>query len=819
MWRAVALVALLCTACTDRRSTDIDHALARSEIQSRAGDLAGALETVDRGLVRGSTDPSSDRLWKLRLLRSDVLISSGKLDQATPDLEASLPEARAFDGLRARQRYLRARIQVLSGDRAKALETLEQARPLAASDPATTIDLDLLVGQLELQAGRWSEANARLSNVLERSARSGDRFRQLATLNNLGMGSLIRGQYDLALEWFLQALTLSDLENTTIYAKTLSNTGICYARLGLVDRAIDVQTRAVEIHDKRDAPLPLLTALGDLGNTFLLSGKPLDGLPYLQRALAVAKEADLQEDAALWAGNLAIALIELGHWDEAERFDEEARVLGRSSTRLKPVYNVLNAAMIAAGRGQLEKATSLFTTALQGQQAGPAVRWSAQAGLAKVAVVAGQAQDATRYFEAGLQTVEQTRSDLLKTDYKLSFLTQLIAFYRDYVDLLVSQGHDDRALEIADSSRGRVLAERQRVDAPARARAASFRRVSKRTGSVLLSYWLAPTRSHLWIIRDGRSRRVDLPPAATIEAVVREYRQSIAQSLVDPLTASGTSGDRLYEMLVRPAHLPLGASVVIVPDGALHGVNFETLPVDGPRRHYFIEDAEIQVAPSLALLSTASHPRPPPTPAERAVLLIGNPTPRAPEFPALSYAATEMTSIVRHFPPGGVTAFDGERASPAAYRDQPLDRFSMIHFTAHATANVESPLDSAVVLSGPDSSYKLYARDIAEMRLNADLVTVSACRSAGERTYAGEGLIGFAWAFLRAGARRVIAGLWDVDDRSTAQLMDTLYEQLSANQPPAKALRAAKLALIGAGGRTARPYYWGPLQLYAAQLD
>ena len=59
-------------------------------------------------------------------------------------------------------------------------------------------------------------------------------------------------------------------------------------------------------------------------------------------------------------------------------------------------------------------------------------------------------------------------------------------------------------------------------------------------------------------------------------------------------------------------------------------------------------------------------------------------------------------------------------------------------------------------------------------------MTVSACRSAGERVYAGEGLVGFAWAFLRAGARRVVAGLWDVDDRSTADLMDAIYTRLAA---------------------------------------
>jgi CHAT domain-containing protein len=148
------------------------------------------------------------------------------------------------------------------------------------------------------------------------------------------------------------------------------------------------------------------------------------------------------------------------------------------------------------------------------------------------------------------------------------------------------------------------------------------------------------------------------------------------------------------------------------------------------------------------------------------------------------------------------------------YRDAELSRFSMMHFTAHALANIESPLESAVVLSGPDTGYKLYARDVAEKPLNADLVTVSACRSAGERTYSGEGLVGFAWAFLRAGARRVIAGLWDVDDRSTARLMDQLYAGLQAGHTPARSLRESKLALIREGGQLAAPYYWGPFQLF-----
>jgi CHAT domain-containing protein len=263
---------------------------------------------------------------------------------------------------------------------------------------------------------------------------------------------------------------------------------------------------------------------------------------------------------------------------------------------------------------------------------------------------------------------------------------------------------------------------------------------------------------------------------------------------------------------VEPAapFIPPNSPVVIVPDGALHRLNFETLPVTGSPHRLWIEDVEIQVAPSLSLL-TASTRR---VPREPSLLLIGNPTPREPDFPALCYAPVEMAAIASYFPPGRVTSYQGSGASPAAYLAAGPDRFAMIHFTAHAAANSDIPLDSAVILSGPDTSFKLYARDVASRPLHAELVTVSACRSAGNRAYSGEGLVGFAWAFLRAGARRVVAGLWDVDDRSTAELMDRFYERLSKGESPARALRQAKLWFLSRGGNYAKPYYWGAFQIF-----
>jgi CHAT domain-containing protein len=155
---------------------------------------------------------------------------------------------------------------------------------------------------------------------------------------------------------------------------------------------------------------------------------------------------------------------------------------------------------------------------------------------------------------------------------------------------------------------------------------------------------------------------------------------------------------------------------------------------------------------------------------------------------------------------------------PAAYSANRPDRFSYIHFVAHGTASRLSPLDSAVVLSAPpghSDSFKLYARDIVHQPLHARLVTISACYGSGLRAYAGEGLVGLSWAFLRAGAHNVIGALWEVNDASTSLLMDRLYTELNAGNRPDAALRTAKLSLIHSQGIYRKPLYWGAFQLYA----
>jgi CHAT domain-containing protein len=469
-------------------------------------------------------------------------------------------------------------------------------------------------------------------------------------------------------------------------------------------------------------------------------------------------------------------------------------------------------------------ARQLFGEALAAAGDVPAVEWMAHEGLARLAAAAGEPVEAAREFEAAVQTVEQTRSALLRADYRISFASRLITFYRGYVEFLMDQGQVERALEVADASRARVLAERQGVAAASgRVSAPALKALAARTRTTMVFYWLGPDRSWAWRVTGAGVVVQPLPPAAEIERLVAAHRAAIDDTLVDPLASATMPGAQLWNAVVVPVagHLSRGAAVIVVPDGALHRVSFETLPVPADRPHYWIEDVTVQVAPSLAMLQRATGPMRLAAVGDAAaasptVLLIGNPTPRAPDFPALSYAAAEMAGVEQPFGAGAVVRIEGAEASPAAFSQAGPERFPVIHFTSHAVANIENPLDSAVILSGPDQAYKLYARDVANARLRAELVTVSACRSAGERAYAGEGLVGFAWAFLRAGSRRVVAGLWDVDDRSTALLMADAYRRMATGTPPAVALREAKLTLIREG--FPKPYYWGALQLFTVTV-
>jgi hypothetical protein len=493
-----------------------------------------------------------------------------------------------------------------------------------------------------------------------------------------------------------------------------------------------------------------------LGVIHLRMGDPSEAIRYFRQALdVVTKDAPIQYSSA--AGNLANVLQQTGALDEADHFNRIALQLAEPRDSATIASLTLTQAAIDEHRGQYDRAFSIYQKALALGSDAPSVLWQAYAGLAAVYSAKSDFPNADATYSKALSVIASNRADQLKSDYKITFLSNLIHFYQDYVALLMQHGDANRALEIADSSRASVLREDLLGQSePTRtALLAQLERAAKASHSVFLFYWL--------------------------------------------VTTSSPAGMRLYQELIAPVAsiTPAGTRVIVVPDGVLHNLNFETLLVSTPQPHYWIEDATISVAPSLSILrvgkSVAS--------ARRSLLLMGDPVTQGTGYAALPEAASEIANIQRQFPASESTVLTGPKAVVDAYAAAQPQKFSTIHFTTHVDANAQSPLDSAIILSPQYGRFSLYARDVARTPLNADLVTISACRGAGARTLSGEGLVGFAWAFFQA----------------RAQLMADFYAGVTAGHPYASALRDAKLRMLHSN--YARPYYWAPFQLYSRTLS
>ncbi len=323
------------------------------------------------------------------------------------------------------------------------------------------------------------------------------------------------------------------------------------------------------------------------------------------------------------------------------------------------------------------------------------------------------------------------------------------------------------------------------------------------------------------------------------------------------------TAQKLSRLLLGPVLLPPGKRLVIVPDGLLQYVPFSALPMLDPAHanEPLLTGYDVTILPSASALSSirkAAASRPEATAVaaifadpvferddprlaahERAMGKSGirsaSSTKRNPaKYPtALSAALRDVQSsgyIARL--PGSrdeaeaieqavgkrnvLVALDFQASRDNLFKSS-LDRYRFVHFATHGIIDALHPEMSGLVLSLVDETGKpqngyLRLGDIDRLHLSADLVVLSACDSALGKDLKSEGIIGLPREFLHAGAHRVIASLWKVDDEATAKLMRSLYERMQKGESPSSALRGAQLELAR-DPRWSKPYYWASFVL------
>jgi CHAT domain-containing protein/Flp pilus assembly protein TadD len=701
----------------------------------------------------------------------------------------------------------------------EAEQKLGQAEQMcAASYHTPCVDVALARGELEMERGRFGQAQLAFEQALTQARAGSNAYGEANALLSLSWAALQQEHFDEALDWSNGAYRQSiAVDATAISQVALGNQGWAYYRLGEPEKALGLLLEAKERASQIGAITDEVKWLTTAGYVYLDAHDYVAARRSYQQALELAQSINSKEDILNAMMSLALASERTGEPDAARDWaDRTIAMVPADGDRLDVLYPMLVKGHLAARVHDAAQAEKTFREIEQDPKSHAFLKWEAEHSLAQLYEDENKSDSADREYRAALTTFETARSSLQREESSLPFPANASRIYDDYIHFLVSRGKAAEALQVADYDRGRTLAEGLGLlqkgtsfkPDPARAQA-----IARRAGGAILFYWLGERQSYLWAITFRKTKLFSLPPKSEIEPTVLRYRKALSEQQ-EFLQTTDDDGRALYRTLVAPAAylLTKDAKVFIIPDGSLNLLNFETLPVPDPTQHYWIEDVTLSDASSLRMLGASRGANKP----IGSMLLLGNAVAPNPDYPELRKAAAEMEIVEKHFLPAQQQVFAREQATPTAYLDNKPEQFSYIHFVAHGTASRMSPLDSAIVLSkanAADDSFKLYARDIIHHPLRADLVTISTCYGAGARAYSGEGLVGLSWAFLRAGAHNVIGALWEVSDVSTPQLMDELYIALQKGKSPDSALRAAKLSLLR-GSAFHNPFYWAPFQLY-----
>ena len=780
-------------------------------------------------------DSSPEWAWKFRILEANSLLWQGMFEQALTTVESSPTLPSNQDSL----------IEILAIEGAalgrlhrfpESEEKLGQGTQMCQVSPeATCGDVIRARGVLAVQHGQMDSAKQFFAQSLQFARARNDHFLEATALLNLGLSSLREEHFDEAIDWTSAAYQESTGLGADDIAQTaLGNLAWADYKLGDSEKALRLslaaEKRAIQLSDVIDQ-LIWVTAAGYI---YASRGDLAAATRSYREAQDLANKTGGKE--AIYDAYRALALVsvESGELGEARKYADKAIEMAQAdNNRLDELYPLLVKGLIAAQSHDQVEAERIFHEVENDPKTNASLKFRTEYALARLYEDQGRSAAADREYQTAIKTIEASRSALRRDDSKLPFSNNARHVYDDYVHFLVASKKPDEALRWADFSRARTLNEGlgllpmggstgpPSLNAP---------QIAQRASGTLLFYWLGEKQSYLWAITPQKTSLLPLPPGKQIEDAVHRYREAL--KVQDVLASADKDGQFLYQTLIGPARelVKPDAKVFVIPDGSLNNLNFETLLAPEPnaspanssgsstshqaKLHYWIEDLTIADASSLRVLGA---PRADKQKSDHSLLLVGDSVAPNEDYRELPQSAAQMKSVESHFPEANRKILTREQATPSAYLASSPEKFSYIHFVAHGTASQLSPLDSAIVLSkdsAQDNSFKLYARVIKDQKLHADLVTISACYSAGDRSYSGEGLVGLSWAFLAAGAHNVVAALWDVSDTSTVQIMDKFYDELSRGAKPDAALRTAKLSLLR-GKRFNNPFYWAPFQLYA----
>lgn len=728
---------------------------------------------------------------------------------------------------------------------------LEQARR-AGDLPRVGAALNNL-GTAYLKIGETDRAIDYSRRALEINSQVESPREQASSLSNLGSALQKAGERAAASDIQERALALlRRLGDRQGEARSLINLGTLAAGTDM-PRALDLYREALALARQLKDVESEAQATEGIAGLELQRGSPEEALIFYEEALVLRRQLGDRSGEATTLLGIARAQRRLGRLDEAMVRIEQALAIVES-LRTDLASPDLRASFLASKQSLYEFAVDLsmeldrtrpgrgFAAAAfqisERARARSLLDMLAESGVEIRAGVAPQLLQRERSLVANLHEKERKRLELLRESGSSAALAEV--------------EHDlTRLLDQYSTLTSELRASSPRYTALTRPELPTLREVQSQLldeDTVLLAYALGEERSFLWTVTPDSVSAFELPPRGVIESAARRFYEAVSSSRLQVARGSAEAAARfLGRILLGPAVSRLGSKrLLIVADGALQFVPFAALLVEdgGP----LLRDHEIVMLPSASILAVlrrerVGRPDPPkllavladpvlsagdsrlagrgggsadvvqPTPALRAV----EPTDLA-SLQSLPFSREEAENILALVPSDMRFKAVGFDASRAMVLSGGLSGYRFVHFATHGLIDSRHPELSSIVLSmfdpeGRPQDGRLRLHEIYNLSLQADLVVLSACQTGLGKEIRGEGLVGLVRGFLYAGASRVIASLWNVDDKATAELMKRFYRGLIVERlSPAAALRKAQLSML-ADSRWDAPFYWAGFTL------
>ena len=704
-----------------------------------------------------------------------------------------------------------------------------------------------------------------------------DRRVEAATLTNMGHVYNLLGNSKKALEYLDQALPPARDSDRRTEAAVLMHTGTVYSSMDKQPEAVDYLERALKLRVALSDRVGEATTLNHLGRAYDLWRQPQKAFDYYDKALPIWRAVGDQngEVAALYG--MARAESNLGDLLRASQLTESALAL-INTLRTRVTSRDLRASYFASVQDIYKLHIDLLMQRHRRQPAAgfdsAALKAYEQArARSLIDMLAEASADIRQGVDPGLLGRERSLQQMVNAEAERQMRLfggqhteeAASAEKRKMEDLLTQLQAIEAELK-EQSPRYGALTQ------PAPLGLTEIQATVTDDETLLLEYSLGEQRSYLWAVTPTSFSSYELPPRATIEAAARRcYELLTARNLYVKFETADEKRERvrqadaeypkaartLSDMLLGPVAAQLGRKrLLVVPDGALEYLPFGALAVPGrtsigKQSSVFVplmvqhEVTSIPSASTLAVLRWELKGR---AAAEKVVAVFADPVfdktdervtgsssrntgghhvapavaasaDEITALPRLPYTRQEAEAILALAPATGRKAALGFEANRAAALSDDLSKFRIIHFATHSFLDSAHPELSSIALSMLDRQGKpqngfLRSHEVFNLKLGAELVVLSGCRTGLGKEVKGEGLYGMTRGFMYAGSRRVLVSLWDVQDQATARLMTDFYrELLGPNRPPtASALRAAQIA-IWRDGRWQAPYYWAAFVL------